>query len=221
MSDGVKGFLIILLWLFIPASIVAALLVLTDTFNAFNWILLPIGIFSLLYGFESGILTIYNLNKFKGWVEIIIDMTWSIPNTLFGFIFGNLIYIFFANPSRKDSKNEGWIVFNPRSSTGFGNKILQVLGTINLGGPGQHEKLHLLQARIFGPFFLPLYIIFYVVNFLIQFLWTMTIGWILWLCKVLDKPYFTPPKRSVVGGFFGWIYYYTPFELWGYHAGNP
>ena len=30
-----------------------------------------------------------------------------------------------------------------------------------------------------------------------------------------------PPARSAVGGFFGWIYYATPIELWAYASGNP
>jgi hypothetical protein len=104
---------------------------------------------------------------------------------------------------------------NP-SATGFGYTVLQTLGTINLGGEGNHEKVHLLQARVFGPLYLPLFGINYVVNFLIQSLWTVTIGAILRRLKVRDVAYFRPPSSSAVGGFFGWIYYATIFELWAY-----
>ena len=203
MSDFIKGLLTMLLWIIIPLGIVALVLIATDTYSAFNWIQFPIEIFGLLYGLEPGILVIYNLNRFKWWVEIFNDMTWSLPNTLFGFIFGHLIYIFFGNPSRAQSKDEDWIVFKPRSPTGLGNKVPQVLWIINIGRHGPHEKLHLLQARLFGPLFLPLYGVLYVVNFLIQFLWISTVGGILWLCKVRNKPYLSLPKQRVVGGFFG------------------
>jgi hypothetical protein len=79
---------------------------------------------------------------------------------VFGCIFGNLIYIFVGNPSRIDSKDAHSIVYRPRGSSGFGQNVLQTLGTVNLGGPGQHEKMHLLQARVFGPLYLPLFGLF-------------------------------------------------------------
>jgi len=62
----------------------------------------------------------------------------------------------------------------------------------------------------------------YIINFLIQGLWTITLGMILCLVKIREKSYFCPPKdathKSVVSGFFGWIYYYTIFEFWGYNS---
>lgn len=186
------------------------------------WTLIVCGAaFGVLYGLEAGILLIYDLSRFVGWLELMVDLTWSLPNTVFGFVLGNIIYIIFGNPSRSDSEDAGWIVFMPRSSTGFGNNVLQTLGTVNLGGAGQHEKMHLLQARIFGPLFLPLFALFYIVTFLIQILWTATLGWILKVAGVRSTAWFRPPSHSAVGGFWGWIYYATPFELWAYATGNP
>lgn len=174
-------------------------------------------IFGLLYGLETGILLSYNLGSPKGWGQLLLDFTWSFPNTVFGFVFGNLIYIFFGNPSRAESRDEGWVVFKPRTTTQtFGNDVLQTLGTINLGGRGNHEYVHLIQARILGPLFLPIAGVNYVINFLIQVLWTGTIGLILWLVRVRTKPYFRPPSNSAVQGFWGWIYFATLFELWAY-----
>lgn len=221
MSSAVKVLLTIVLCTVIPAGLAALVLALVGVFQAFLWLFISLAIFGLLYGLEAGILTIYDLGSGRGWGEMLIDLTWSLPNTVFGFLFGNLIYIFFGNPSRSDSRDAGWIVFQPRSSTGFGNNVLQTLGTVNIGGAGQHEKMHLLQARIFGPLYLPLIALSYVVTFLIQLLWTITLGWILWLANARPKPYLEPPASSAVGGFFGWIYYYTPHELWAYASGNP
>src|SRR6266542_6687880 len=95
-------------------------------------------------------LPIYDLGSPKGWISLLVDMTWSAPNTVWGFVVGNLIFWFVGSPSRADSADQGWIVFKPYSSSGFGHGVLQTHGTVNLGGPGQHEKMHLLQARIFG-----------------------------------------------------------------------
>jgi len=174
-------------------------------------------IFGLVYGLEAGILVIYDLDGL-GWLQLVLDMTWSLPNTVWGFVVGNLIFIFVGTPSRAASQNQGFISYAAGGSGSFGNSVLQTHGTVNLGGAGQHELVHVLQARIFGPLFLPIYFVNYVINSLVQLLWTGTVGLVLWLAKVRDTPYFRPPATSVVGGFIGWIYYYTLFELWGYNS---
>ena len=221
MPDAAKGFLTVLFWTMIPTGVTAAVLAGTGTLSSQPWIVFVVLAYGFLYGLEAGILTIYDLGRGVGWLALFVDMTWSLPNTLFGSIIGNLVYIWFGNPSRSESKDQGWIVFKPRSTTGFGNSVLQTLGTVNLGGAGQHEKMHLLQARIFGPLYLSLFAVFYVITFTLQILWTFTLGGLLWLIKVRDKAYFRPPSHSAVGGFWGWIYFATPFELWAYASGNP
>lgn len=186
------------------------------------WVTLGAALFGLAYGLQAGIFGIYPLPGIKGWIEIGVDMTWSLPNTLFGFIIGNSIYPFFGDVSKNLSKNSGWVVYMPPTgSSGFGKKVLQTLGTINIGGAGQHERMHLLQARIFGVFYLVFFALNYVITFTIQVLWTFTLGGLLWLLKVRQKPYFRPSSHSAVQGFFGWIYFATFFELWAYASGNP
>lgn len=223
MPESLKGILIALVSV-ILAIVMAVLLnyIFDEPFEVGGAVTLG-GIFGALYGLEAGLLLSYDLNVWKGWLQLVIDLTWSLPNTVFGFVFGNLIYIFFGNPSRDASKDVGWVAFLPRSAdhTGFGYDVLQTLGTVNLGGAGQHELMHVMQARIFGPLYLPLFALNYVVNFLIQGLWTITIGLALWKAKVRDTPYFRPPEESAVSGFFGWIYYATLFEQWAYTSGNP
>src|SRR5690606_19408803 len=131
--------------------------------------------FGLLYGIEAGLLLAYDMASWRGWVQLLVDFTWSLPNTLFGFVFGNIIYIFVGNPNRQLSRDKGWIAFKPRSAHGtFGHSVLQTLGTVNLGGDGQHELMHLLQARIFGPLYLAIFAANYVINFLIQVIWSGT-----------------------------------------------
>jgi hypothetical protein len=215
MSDVVKGFLIVLVTTVVCIGI--SLLIFSATGDMdILWVILVGGIFGLLYGLEAGILLIYDLSSGIGWLELTADLTWSLPNTIFGFVFGNIIYIFFGTPSRNESKNKGWIVFVPNATSGFGVNVLQTLGTVNLGGTGAHEKVHLLQARIVGPLFLPIFAVNYVVNFIVQGLWTITVGMILWKTGLRNTPYFRPGSSSVVSGFFGWIYYATVFEIWAY-----
>ncbi len=221
MPGWLKGLLTIVLWAGVPTGVLAAVLAGTGDLDAYTWLVVLTAIFGLLYGLEAGILTIYDLGSPKGWGELLVDMTWSLPNTVWGFVIGNLIFWFFGSPKRVDSENAGWIVFRPRSAGGFGHNVLQTHGTVNLGGAGQHEKMHLLQARIFGPLFLPLYLACYLVTVVLQLLWCATLGWILKLAASRPKIPLQPPTNSVVSGFFGWIYYATLFELWAYASGNP
>lgn len=179
------------------------------------------GGFGLLYGLEAGILCIYDLDSALGWIELFVDLTWALPTTMIGFVSGNLFYIIFGTPSRTDSEGQGWISFQARSSGGFGSSVKQTIGTLNIGGAGQHERMHLLQGRILGPAYAPFVIACYAVTFSIQVAWTLTIGGLLALLGVRNKPYFEPPSQSVIGGFIGWIYYATPIELMAYATGNP
>ena len=222
MSDLTKGLLTVLVAAALASATVVFVNFLIGTLIPAYWAALGSALFGLCYGLQAGIYGIYPLSGSKGWVELVVDMTWSLPNTIFGFIFANCIYPFFGDISKNHSKNAGWIVYMPPAGgTGFGKNVLQTLGTINIGGVGQHEKMHLLQARIFGIFYLVLFALNYVVTFLIQVLWTFTVGGLLWLLKIRQKPYFRPSSHSAVKGFFGWIYYATIFELWAYASGNP
>ncbi len=176
------------------------------------------GVLGAGYGLEAGILCSYDLDTGKGWGELLVDVTWSLPNTLFGFVLGNLIYAWFGDLSRKESEGKGWVVYMPTGpeTRGFGRDVLQTLGTVNIGGAGNHEKVHVLQARLLGPLYLPFVALSYVLTFTVQVLWTVTLGGLLKLVGARDTPYFRPPERSAVSGFFGWIYYATPIELWAY-----
>jgi hypothetical protein len=221
MSKPLQGFLTFLFSLVLPTVVMLVVSAVTGGFIPVKLALLIGGGFGLLYGLEAGILCIYDLDTALGWFEMIVDLTWSLPNTMFGFVVGNLIYILFGNPSRTDSEGQAWISFQPRSASGFGHSVLQTLGTVNLGGAGQHERMHLLQARIFGPAYIPMVVAFYTVTSIIQIVWTLTLGLLLKLIGVRNKAWFEPPASSAVGGFFGWIYYATPFEFTAYAMGNP
>ncbi len=87
---------------------------------------------------------------------------------------------------------------------------------MNIGGAGNHERVHLLQARIFGPLFIPIVVTNYILTGLIQILFTVILGFALKAAGIRQTAYLQPPASSAVKGFFGWIYYATVFELWAY-----
>lgn len=173
------------------------------------------------YALLAGAVGAYDLTNPLGWLCLVVDCTWSLANTIFGAVIGGLVYLVFGNPSTTASKGQNWVSYSPRSSTGFGNDVLQTLGPVNLGGAGQHERMHLLQARIFGPLYLPLFAVFYIVTSLIQVVFTLILGLALKAAHVRTSACLNPPAESAVRGFFGWIYYATPFEVWAYASGNP
>lgn len=178
-------------------------------------------IVGFLYGLEATCCASYDLTNPLHWLALIVDLTWSLPNTLFGFVIGNPIYLIAAGlPDRGQSRANTWISFKGS----FGN-VLQTLGTVNLGGAGKHEPVHLLQARILGPAYLPLQLGSYVVNSVIQLVCMLLFGWWAKLAKIRDSAWFRPDAKSAVrtktgssgaGDFFGWIYRYTLMELWAY-----
>ena len=218
MHPALKGFLTLILSTALVGLELYLLGIAIGLGTGFHDLVIAGLIAGFLYGLEAGILGIYALHTGKGWLELIVDHTWSLLNTLFGLVVGNLIYIFVGTPSRAESEDQGWIVFKSRGSGSFGTTVLQTLGTVNLGGAGAHERIHLMQARIFGPLYLPLFALNYVVNFLVQCLWCATLGWILKMTGARRTVNLEPPASSVVSGFFGWIYAATFFELWAYGA---
>lgn len=173
-------------------------------------------VFGVLYGLMAGLLLAYDLRSTLGVGALLVDLTWSLPNTIAGFLLGNLIYIFFGNPSRELSRDQGWIAYKARGTSGFGVDVLQTIGTVNIGGAGNHERVHLVQARILGPLFIPIVIVNYVLTGLVQILFTITIGAILKAAGKRTTAHLEPPGSSAVKGFFGWIYYATVMELWAY-----
>ena len=199
-----------------PIAVGFTAAIIAVAFKASALIVLVLMAFGLLYGIMAGLLRAYDISSQGGVAALLIDLTWSLPNTIAGFLLGNLIYTFFGNPSRAQSENEGWISYKARGASGFGVNVLQTIGTVNLGGAGNHEKVHLMQARIFGPLFIPIVIANYILTGTVQVLFTITIGAILKATGKRDTAWLRPPDHSAVKGFFGWIYYATVFELWAY-----
>ncbi len=214
MSKTVQGLLTFLISLVVPAGVLLIISVLPVWQGVFSpqtvaelpkAALIAGGGFGLLYGLEAGILCIYDLEKSVGWLALFTDLTWSLPNTMVGFVLGNIIYILFGSPSRTDSEGQAWISFQPRSSSGFGHSVLQTIGTVNLGGAGQHERMHLLQARVLGPVYIPLVIASYAVTSCLQVAWTLTLGGLLALTGVRKKAYFEPRPPPARGGVLGGV----------------
>lgn len=122
-----------------------------------------------VFGFVTGIVGIYALRPLSIFY-FVIDTTWSALNTASGLFF--MIYCAivgkFETPTEL-TQDWGTIRF---SGAALPNADGSTIGTV-MGDNGtwlQHETIHLVQARIFGPFYWPTYLLSYVFNMLIRFL---------------------------------------------------
>src|SRR5262245_48892466 len=50
-------------------------------------------VMGFLYGMEAALCASYDLTNPLHWLALVVDLTWSLPNTIFGFAIGNPIYL--------------------------------------------------------------------------------------------------------------------------------
>jgi hypothetical protein len=108
--------------------------------------------------------TIYEVGFFSI-LGYLLDMTWSILNTIAGLlVWIPACRIFKANfiPPNDNSRRSGTFVYdkNPRG----GNYDATTIGPVIAGGWSSHEETHVWQARIFGPSYMLSYIIALILN---------------------------------------------------------
>lgn len=113
-----------------------------------------------VYGWALTTVRAYDFGSAGGIVAYVVDHTWSVLNTLVGALFltGNVV---FGNKLDR--------TFSQRSVVGLQNGVFPgfatTIGTVQAGtnmGIDDHEAVHVLQARIFGPLFIPMVIVNYI-----------------------------------------------------------
>ena len=150
----------------------------------------------------------YDRSSRRGWLQYLVDCTWSLPNTLAGALF---LTVNLAVRNRVDldrSRGSGCVHLEKGIIPGFATTI----GTVVAGaGPRieRHERLHVTQARAFGPLYLPLVAANYVVATVLPY-------WLLYH----DRQ--NRPIRSVRDYFMRGVYPHTWHEQWAYAVeGTP
>ncbi|HEV2768190.1 MAG TPA: hypothetical protein VGV63_10875 [Acidimicrobiales bacterium] len=134
----------------------------------------------------------------------IVDATWSSPNTWAGALFHGALRLR-GNPLDVDrTRGTGsiWLV------NGVVPRYATTIGTVKAGSNeriDRHEEVHVLQARLFGPFYLPLVAVNFVVATLFPY-------WLLFP----DRAGYTIDS---VGAYFErGVYPHVWHELWAYRA---
>ena len=117
--------------------------------------------FAAVYGWAITAAGVYHWGSPGGVVAFILDHTWSAVNTLVGALFlaGNVV---FGNTLDR--------TFTRRNVVGLRNGVFPgfatTIGTVQAGtgmGIDDHEAVHVLQARIFGPLYIPMVVGNYII----------------------------------------------------------
>ena len=138
----------------------------------------------------------------KGWFLMIIDFTWSLPNTMMGSVFLAVNLLRGNTLDKEQSRSRSSIVLSEGVFHGFATTLGPVeAGTSN--SISKHEYVHVLQARIFGPFYVPLVMLNYVVATILPY----------WLIYHDHK---NKPIRSFSDYFMRGVYPHTWHEEWAY-----
>lgn len=147
-------------------------------------------------------------NTPRGWFLLIIDHTWSLPNTVVGSLFLALNLMFGNRVDSVAMAGRTTVVMRSGVARGFATTI----GPVEAGtspGIARHEYVHVLQSRIFGPLYLPSVIVNYVVATILPY-------WLLYHDRTAR------PIRSFGDYFLRGVYPHVWNEEWAYRVeGSP
>ena len=174
--------------------------------NPIGWILLVLfGVVGLIHGYRM-----YKVRSYEGpggVVGLILDHTWSLPNTMVGALFAVVTAGIEADAGHSQDSSRLILkngVIGPYDTT-FGNVTA---GTQVL----THEMVHVIQARITGPFYYPAYVANYALN-LIPYWWPI---------KKIFKIYPKAPIKGIGTYFTRGVYPFVIFEAIAYAVeGSP
>ncbi len=121
----------------------------------------------ILHGICMAIGHAYDFGDGISWVKFVLDNTWSVTNSLAGSLY-QLVNLIIFNPITQTGAGTGTVVHRRGIIPGYATTIGQVIASEN-PGVQDHERLHVLQARIFGPAYIPLVMASYVIGTIIPY----------------------------------------------------
>jgi hypothetical protein len=159
----------------------------------------------------SGAMQIYDWGSWTGWVSFLVDYSWGIVGTALGGVV-HIVNAFYGNRGYREdvSRRQNRHVYD--GGFGFGNfAFTQGNVTSNLKGRTgdllDHESLHTLQSRLFGPLFQASYIAWLVVGGA--------------LAVVIFGPIAAAKGENYGEAIMDVAYRDNPWETWAYCNENP
>ncbi len=142
----------------------------------------------------------------RGWVLALVDLTWSLPNTLAGLLYLGAHLLVGHRIDRAASVHSGQIHVIEPAIEGWAMTIGPVVA-----GAGEslrpHESVHVYQARVLGPFYLPLVALNYIA-------FTVAPVWL--LCHDHGRW----PIRGFATYFTHGVYPHTFHEVWAFNRAS-
>lgn len=166
------------------------------------WIARCAGAFA---GMFDGLWKIHNWAG-AGWITFLIDYTWGLAGTVNGALFHLFNFLWAGHADQSSDERHGAHVYASgfRFKTNFAvtqGNVMSDMGSNRFGSTlFTHEKTHVLQNRVFGPFYTLTYL-----------------GWMaVMLVPALIAAAIT--KNNAGTMIEGWCYYSNPWETWAYSA---
>lgn len=187
-----------------------------------------VGVFGLLVGGTTGLLIgaavglllgvaygwaiaagkAYAYGAGSGVVAFVVDHTWSVLNTLVGALFLAVNVVFGNRVDKVFTANRNLVGLRSGVFPGFATTIGTVQAGTNMG-IDDHEAVHVLQARIFGPLYLPMVVGNYVLATVLPY-------WLLYHDRTAR------PITGLITYFKRGVYPHTWNEEWAYRVqGTP
>jgi hypothetical protein len=169
-------------------------------------------ILGAVFGWAVSTSQSYDLGSARGIVMYVVDLTWSLPNTLLGALYLALNLMVGNKLERTYSRHSGSVqLANGVFPKMRGITYLTTVGTVIAGvdpAVHAHERGHIFQARIFGPGYVPLVLANYVLATVIPFWW-------------LYHNHTKYPIRQVAAYFMDGVYPHVWNEAWCYRVYGP
>jgi len=121
----------------------------------------------LVHGFAMAYGNCYDYADGTSWFKLILDNTWSVLNSLAGSLY-QLMNLILLNPITQAGAGTGTVVHRRGIIPGYATTIGNVIANED-PGVQPHERLHVLQARIFGPLYIPLVIASYLIGTILPY----------------------------------------------------
>ena len=162
-------------------------------------VLLGLGI---VHGIALAIKRAYAWDGPGGWFLFIVDNTWSLLNSIAGSVYTLINFLMF-NPLSDRGAGTGAVFHRRPFIPGFAATTVGNVVAGDGAGTAEHELVHVLQGRIFGPLYIPFVILSYVINTVLPY----------WL---IYHDHRNRPIRSFGAYFIDGVYRHTWNEEWAY-----
>jgi hypothetical protein len=159
----------------------------------------------------------------KSWFLLLVDHTWSLPNTIFGSVYVIVLLALGMRPKPQPAyaTHRIALLFGGRLMHGWSGTTIgpvEVSKEADLTNPSTrdwerkdamdtntHEYVHVFQARLFGPLYFPLVVAHYIVAALLPY-------WLLYHYRKKN------PIDSVGNYFANGVYTHVWNEKWAYYV---